>query len=406
MELRPPRFEPHLENLFRLSLRAGALNVARVAALFAAFLFLTIGVWDELIDPGSLDETMPLRVATAVGFLVLFLLVWRREWSLRATHFLLGVGFAIATIGLSLVVAEIDNGYIAGVPGFIVALSAATVGPATHRGLLGVIGVSTVLPLIAYQVTGADTTEMLNLALWISSGGGFVYVAWRVTDLARRRAFMAERALEGERDKVDALVRKMVPGTIADRLKAGEEAISDRHDDVTVLFADLVGFTRFAESRDPFTVVGLLNDLFTRFDTLVAEHGLEKIKTLGDGYMVVGGAPLPLADSAAATVRCALAMCETLATFRAQRDLDWHLRVGIHTGPLVAGVIGTDRYSYDVWGDTVNIASRLESTGAPDEVHISKATATHLDGEFTLESLGALKLKNREPVGAFRVRRS
>ena len=405
MELRPPRFEPRLEDQFRLSLRPGALNVARVAAVFAAFLFLSIGVWDELIDPGSLADTMPLRIATALGFVVLFLLVWRREWSLRATHNLLGVGFAIATIGLSLVVAQIDNGYIAGVPGFIVALSAATVGPATHRGLLGIIAVSTGLPLITYWMTGADSTEMLNLALWMSSGGGFVYVAWRVTDLARRRAFLAERALEAERDKVDALVRKMVPGSIADRLKAGEETISDRHDEVTVLFADLVGFTRFAESQDPFTVVGLLNDLFTRFDVLVAEHGLEKIKTLGDGYMIVGGAPLPMGDSAVATVRCALAMCDALADFRAHEGLDWQLRVGIHTGPLVAGVIGTDRFSYDVWGDTVNVASRLESTGASGEVHLSKTTAQHLDGQFALEPLGALKLKNRDPVEAFRVRR-
>lgn len=394
-----------MEDQFRLSLRPGALNVARVAALFAAVLFLSVGVWDELIDPGSLSRTMPWRVTTSLGFVALFLLVWRREWSLRATHVLLGVGFAIATIGLSLVVAEIDNGYLAGVPGFIVALSAATVGPATHRALLGIIAISTGLPIIAYWLTGAGSTEMLNLALWMSSGGGFVYVAWRVTDLARRRAFLAERALEAERDKVDALVRKMVPGSIADRLKAGEEAISDRHDDVTVLFADLVGFTRFAESQDPFTVVGLLNDLFSRFDMLVADHALEKIKTLGDGYMIVAGAPLPLADNAEAAVRCALAMCDALTDFASQKNLDWQLRVGINTGPIVAGVIGTDRFSYDVWGDTVNVASRLESTGAPGEVHLSKATAEHLDGKFVLEPLGALKLKNRDPVEAFRVRR-
>lgn len=404
MDIRPPRFETHLEDAYRLSRTPGALNVARVAALFGAFLFLSLGVWDELIDPGSLADTLPWRIATAVGFLGLFLSVWKREWSLTTTQALLAVGFSVATIGLSLVVAEIDNGYIAGVPGFIVALSAATVGPVTHRGLLGLIAVASGFPLLAYWVTGANSTELLNLALWLFSGGGFVYVAWRVTDLARRRAFLAERALEAERDKVDALVRKMVPGSIADRLKSGEEAISDRHDEVTVLFADLIGFTRFAESQDAVDVVGLLNDLFSRFDALVGQYGLEKIKTLGDGYMVVAGAPLAMDDHASATVRCAKSMMEALADFRDSSLLDWRLRIGIHTGPLVAGVIGTDRYSYDVWGDTVNVASRLESTGSPDEIHVSAETAHHLDGDFELEPLGEVKLKNREPVEAFLVR--
>ncbi len=406
LDLKPPRFEPLLEEAYRLSLTPGALNVARVAAVFAAFLFLSLGVWDELIDPGSLAETMPWRIATAVAFIALFFSVWRRDWSLTTAQVLLAVGFSIATIGLSLVVAEMENGYIAGVPGFIVALSAATVGPATHRGLLGITAVATGFPLLGYWVTGADSTEILNLALWLFSGGGFVYVAWRVTDLARRRAFLAERALGAERDKVDALVRKMVPGSIADRLKNGEEAISDRHEEVTVLFADLVGFTRFAESHDAVDVVGLLNQLFSRFDALVAEHGLEKIKTLGDGYMVAAGAPRAMDDNASAMVRCAQAMIGALVDFRVASSLDWRLRIGIHTGPLVAGVIGTDRYSYDVWGDTVNVASRLESTGAPDEIHVSAETARRLDGDFELEPLGEVRLKNREPVEAFLVRGS
>lgn len=404
MDLRPVQFEPHLEEAYRLSRAPGALNVARVAAVFGAFLFLSLGIWDELIDPGSLALTMPWRVATAFGFLALFLMVWRRDWSLAATHVLLGLGFSVATIGLSLVVAEIDNGYIAGVPGFIVALSAATVGPVTHRGLLGIIAVATGFPLLGYWMTGADVRELLNLALWLFSGGGFVYVAWRVTDLARRRAFLAERAFEEERDKVDALVRKMVPGSIADRLKAGEASISDRHEEVTVLFADLVGFTRFAESHDPVDVVGLLNDLFTRFDRLVADLGLEKIKTLGDGYMVAAGAPLPMGEGAQSMVRCAAAMLTALEAFRVEKGLDWRLRIGIHTGPLVAGVIGTDRYSYDVWGDTVNVASRLESTGSPDEIHVSAQTAGRLDRAFSLEPLGLIELKNRDPVEAFLVR--
>ena len=403
MDIRPPRFPADVEHDYRLARTAGATSVARAAALFAAFVFLALGLWDELLDPGSTAETMPYRVAVAAGFLLLLVIMWRFGRSLAVVHVLLGVGFALATVGFALIVARIDTGYVAGVPGFIVAMSALTVGPVTHRALLGMLVVAAGFPVVAYALTGADATDLANIGLWMLSGAGFVYIAWRITDATRRRIFLVERALEAERDKVDGLMRRMVPDEIADRLQAGELTISDRHEDVTVLFADLVGFTRFAESHDSGEVVGLLNTLFSRFDELVGHHSLEKIKTMGDGYMVAGGAPRRRDDHAAATTRLAIDMLAALSGFRSQHGVDWELRIGIHTGPVVAGVIGTDRFAYDMWGDTVNVASRLESTGAAGSIHVSSTTAAQLGDHVRLDPLGPIALKNRQAVVAYRV---
>ncbi len=403
MDVRPPRFPADVEQAYRLARTPAAVSVARAAAVFAAFVFLALGVWDELIEPGSTAETMPYRIAIAVGFALLLVVMWRFGTTLARVHVLLGSGFALASVGFALIVARIDTGYLAGVPGFIVALSALTVGPVTHRALLGMLAVATGAPIVVYAVTGADSTDLGNISLWMLSGGGFVYIAWRIGDTTRRRIFLVERALEEERDKVDGLMRRMVPDEIADRLQGGELTISDRHDAVSVLFADLVGFTRFAESHDSEEVVGLLNGLFSRFDELVAAHGLEKIKTLGDGYMVAGGAPDRREDHAVATTAFALDMLGALAHFRVEHHVDWQLRIGIHTGPVVAGVIGTDRFAYDMWGDTVNVASRLESTASIGSIHVSSMTASQLGDRFALEPLGPVALKNREPVEAYRV---
>ena len=400
--LRPPQFDSPLETEYRTDRTPGAVAMARATSVFAAVLFLSLGFWDNLIDPGAWANTWPARTATAIGFIALLTIVAQPR-SLHVVHVLQVAGFALAGIGMAAVAGQIDNGYIAGVPGFIVAMGAVSVGPVTHRAALAVLAAIGLTPVAVYAIQGATRVELWNLVLWLGSGAGFTYIGWRLTDDARRRIFLAERALAAERDKVDALVRKMVPNSIADRLKAGETNISDRHEDVTLLFADIVGFTRFSERRDPQEIVGLLNGLFGRFDSLVADHGLEKIKTMGDGYMVAGGAPAHRADHAAAVVALAVAMQESLADFRSDHALDWDLRIGIHSGPVVAGVIGSDRYAYDMWGDTVNVASRIESTGAGGEIHLSAATATRIDGAWQLEELGFIELKNREPVEAFRL---
>ena len=163
----------------------------------------------------------------------------------------------------------------------------------------------------------------------------------------------------------DALLLNVLPRSIADRLKRGERVIADHYDEVTILFADVVDFTPFAAQETPARVVAVLNEVFSRFDTLAERHGLEKIKTIGDAYMVVAGAPEPRADHASVIVDMALEMLDVAASIEPTPGSPLRLRIGIASGPAVAGVIGHRKFSYDVWGDAVNLASRMESTGVP-----------------------------------------
>src|SRR6185437_8158675 len=179
----------------------------------------------------------------------------------------------------------------------------------------------------------------------------------------------------------ERLLLNILPGPIANRLKSGKEhVIADRMDEVSVLFADLVGFTPYAREREPTAVVGMLNALFCRFDDRVSALGLEKIKTVGDAYMVVAGMPEPRPDHLAALAGLALTLVEEVRGFTDADGRRFAIRVGLHVGPVVTGVIGTRKMAYDVWGDTVNVASRLESSSLPDRIHVSDEVVRQLEG--------------------------
>lgn len=181
-------------------------------------------------------------------------------------------------------------------------------------------------------------------------------------------------ALEKEQARSEKLLLNVLPQTIADRLKDDEGRIADSHDSVSVLFADIVGFTKLASSLSPTKLVDLLSHLFSEFDAIVKKHGLEKIKTIGDGYMVVGGAPNHVEDHAVIMTNLAIGMFEALARFNETGNYQLSMRIGISSGAVVAGVIGTSKFSYDLWGDPVNMASRMEETALKDTIQISEAT--------------------------------
>jgi class 3 adenylate cyclase len=203
-------------------------------------------------------------------------------------------------------------------------------------------------------------------------------------------------------DETDRLLLNVLPASVSVRLRAGESPIADEYASVSVLFADMVGFTPLAAKLSPREVITLLSDLFTEFDSLVAERGLEKIKTIGDAYMVAGGLPEPLEGHANKVVDLGLAM--VLVAERFTVDLpDIALRVGIHSGPAAGGVIGTRRFAYDVWGDTVNVASRLEESGIPGKVHVSEATRMMVTNWFAFEARGPVSLQGVGSVNTYLV---
>jgi len=182
---------------------------------------------------------------------------------------------------------------------------------------------------------------------------------------------------------------------VAERLKYGETTIADSFGEVTVLFADLVEFTRDSADMSPAEVVGVLNTVFTAFDALAAKHGLEKIKTIGDAYMAASGLPTPRSDHATAAAAMALDMQAALVALNAGRSMPLQIRIGLHSGPVVAGVIGTKKFIYDLWGDTVNIASRMESHSAADTIQITRATYELIRDTFTCQPQGRITVKGK-----------
>ena len=196
----------------------------------------------------------------------------------------------------------------------------------------------------------------------------------------------------------------MLPADIAARLKVAPGVIAQRLDAVTVLFADVVGFTPMAAKLSPEALVELLNDVFTRFDALASQHGVEKIKTIGDAYMAVAGVPKPRPDHALAVAELAIAMCSAIEEARANTGFDLRLRIGICTGPAVAGVIGTHKFAYDLWGDTVNTAARMESHGVADGIQVSESTFTALGGAYRFEPRGLIEIKGKGPMQTWLLR--
>jgi class 3 adenylate cyclase len=201
--------------------------------------------------------------------------------------------------------------------------------------------------------------------------------------------------LEKERRTSESLILNVLPQSIAARLRSGEARIADAFDSVTVLFADIVGFTELAAKRSPGEVVEILNSVFSAFDIFSERYGLEKIKTIGDAYMIVGGAPEPINDHQGAIADMALEMLETLNILRYTLNVPLQVRIGVHTGPVVAGIIGQKKFSYDLWGDTVNTASRMESHGETGKIHCSAAVYEALRDRYEFSPPRSIEVKGK-----------
>ncbi len=217
--------------------------------------------------------------------------------------------------------------------------------------------------------------------------------------LQRNEAYDALRQslerLREEQEKSERLLLNILPKPIADRLKQGQGVIADSYPEVTILFADLVGFTKLSASVPPADVVKILNEIFSCFDKLIERHGLEKIKTIGDSYMVGAGLPIPREDHAEAIAEMALDILEEIPRFARVNGSTLSMRIGINTGPVVAGVIGTRKFIYDLWGDTVNTASRMESSGLASCIQVTEATYRKLNSRYEFEPRGTIEVKGK-----------
>lgn len=208
----------------------------------------------------------------------------------------------------------------------------------------------------------------------------------------------AQEELQREKQRSEELLLNVLPEPVAERLKRGVNPLADRFEHVTVLFADIVGFTSFAADNEPEEVVSVLNEIFSGFDDLADQFGVEKIKTIGDAYMIGSGLPAPRHDHAKAAAEIALGMLAHVRALEARRGFEIEVRIGIHSGRVVAGVIGQKKFSYDLWGDTVNVASRLEASGSASRIHVSDETKRLLEDGYDFEPCGETVLRGRGTI--------
>jgi PAS domain S-box-containing protein len=245
----------------------------------------------------------------------------------------------------------------------------------------------------AYRKDGSIMWISENARAVRDRSGQLMYYEGTVQDITQRKR--AEEALRIEQEKSERLLLNVLPKSIAERLKADETQIADRFEEATILFADLVDFTTLSAQMPPSQLVDVLNEIFSTFDQLALAYRLEKIKTIGDAYMVAGGIPQSMHDHAEAMAEMALEMQWAIAQTLGDNEQSFKLRIGINTGPVVAGVIGIRKFTYDLWGDTVNLASRMESHGQPGYIQVTESFYQRVKDRYVFESRGSIEVKGR-----------
>jgi class 3 adenylate cyclase len=363
--------------LMALGLQVGALDTGRMTLVAAGFLVFISLFYLNQDNQSPLGKAMMLYISGLMLFPMFVMSV-----------IVILPPASLLTSGLALIIVHTFNNY--GMMRFRFPFAVAG-GWFTAAIYLGYV--------LGLDLLGQD--DLTRHAFWLCAANVFgMFICYQL-DLYARREYLAARALDAERAQSERLLLNILPASIAARLKESEGAIADHCHNVTVLFADLVGFTPLSSRKSPQELVQLLNRIFTEFDELAELHGLEKIKTIGDAYMAAAGLPEPRPDHARAAAAMALDMLKAVTRVATETGEALEVRIGLHSGPVVAGVIGRKKFSYDLWGDTVNIASRMESHGVPGAVQCSAQTASLLAPDYTLFARGAIVIEGKGEMETF-----
>ena len=275
--------------------------------------------------------------------------------------------------------------------------------PATQRRWMFAVMIFTGICFFAVDfalnVPPKGLMQNLSASYWsmekAGNQAGFLFCGIAMGSVAFQVINRAERNLAIERDRSDRLLTNILPVPIAERLKQSHDLIADDFAETTVLFADIVGFTRYTETVSPKQLISLLNSVFTKFDDLSQKHQAEKIKTIGDAYMAVAGVPIQSSNHAEQMAALALDMLQVIVQHNRDTGQSLQIRIGLHSGPVVAGVIGKQKFAYDLWGDTVNTAARMEAHGIPGEIQVTPETRVLLKPNYQLEERGWIDIKGK-----------
>lgn len=388
--------DPDVEAAFRDADNRAAVGRARFMTLLAFVLSLPFGWLDLVLSPDYLGVLVILRAIGSVALLAIAALtIWWPSvhrciqfvacgalavysWCTVAAVLLTDTPRTYASVGTVLL--------MLGLVGVIrVRFRSALM---TAIATFPLVGLALLIERESWQLVAFDVLSLVTYAVLI------VTVAFAL-ERSKRTEFLANRDLDAQRQLSDDLLHNILPEPIARRLRENPSAIAESVDHATVLFADIVGFTPFSAELPPAEIVQLLDLLFGEFDDLCDERGIEKVKTIGDAYMAVAGTPRPDPDHAASVVELAFDMQRAASAIAPLWPTDLKLRIGISSGPVVAGVIGRRRFAYDLWGDTVNTASRMESHGVPNRIQVSESTYELLKNRYEFSEPQEMDIKGK-----------
>jgi adenylate cyclase len=387
-----PALPGGLEAEFQRTYNSDSVPVARITVYLGAAIYLGFHFWDRVIDNENSGKALAIRL----GVVLLFLPIGALSLSTLSRHLqvLMTIALSVAGLGISAIIYTLHDGLNVGLSGIILVMmfnfgfARLLFVPSLISGIVICLGYN-LAALLSQLPSVVLLANDYFLVAALTSGGTITYLLERLF----RSQFLISKDLELERARTDALVQNLLPSRIASRLKAGEKIIAESHGEATVLFADLVGFTALTRRLSPGHLVEVLNEIFSLLDELTERHGVEKIKTIGDSYMVVAGAGVTRINTASGIADFALDMVREVNNYAAVNDFPLALRVGISTGQVISGVIGTRKLSFDLWGDTVNLASRMESNSEHGQIQVSETTYWRLHGHYEFSARRRIAVK-------------
>jgi class 3 adenylate cyclase len=398
------KFEPETEAGFRSDYFDKSLRMVRVALLLALVLYATFGLLDRWIVPESKYLIWLVRYAIVCPILIVIFLLSFLEVFKTIMQPVMALAALVLGIGIVAMIAVSQPGEL-GYDFYYAGLMLVLMWTYTLSRLRFVMAtVVSWLITAAYEVvaiyqqgafeSGRGTTVFLNNNFFFISSNIIGMFASFTIEYYIRKDYLLQQQIKLEQAKSERLLLNVLPASVAETLKKREGTIADAYDSVTVLFADIVGFTELSSRVDAASTVNMLNQIFTLLDHLAEKHGLEKIKTIGDAYMVVGGLPEPHPHHAGKVADFALEAQSELSRFIfKQSGHRLGVRIGINSGPVVAGVIGIRKFTFDLWGDTVNRASRMESHGLENKIQLSGSTFELLRDKYEIEERGQIEIK-------------
>ncbi len=393
-----------LEQAFAEEQAKKSLRPIRIVLVCAGALFVVL--WPAVIQSAPyIREHMPKIVAAILAMLGLCyalthrpVFLRRHQWMMLTLACLMSTGIISIVTQYSAQMREASGFFILVIHLFSIygvfrlrfpaAVAGGWISMAMYLVLLSALGLLTDSSIFRHA------TALLTANLW------GMLICYQM-DLAIRRAFLAMRDVAAEHERSEQLLRNILPAELAQELSATGSARPARHESVTILFTDFSGFTQAASTMPADRMVAELNEIFAAFDDITDACGVEKIKTIGDAYMAAAGLPKPCADHAHRCVRAGLRMLDYLEHRNQMSAFKWSLRVGVHAGPVVAGVVGKRKYAFDIWGDTVNVASRMESAGEVGRVNVSAYTFDLVRDEFACEYRGKVSAKGKGEIDMY-----